>query len=301
MHFLTSLFDKFFKIDFWNVFIVKDSFENFLLTKGNNLKKAKKILSKKNIFFADPFILKVSNKYLSFLVEDFSFFYGGKLSKIKYSLTNKTIKKKFLLKGKHFSYPYIYNHKNKNYVFPEMSEDNQNLIFELKYNKKIIPIKNYLFGNNIVDPTILYFNKKFWLFCGIKGQNENKNLNLFYTDNLMGNWISHFQNPILKNKNHTRPAGSIIIHKNKIYRPSQDSKKGYGSRLYLNEIILLTESRYKEKVLFKISPTNKDYNGIHHLSYKDNYILFDQKYEKFTINKILYYLLKKFYFKPFIN
>lgn len=301
MYFLTSLFDKFFKIDFWNVFIVKDSFENFLLTKGNNLKRAKKIPSKKNIFFADPFILKVSNKYIFFLVEDFSLFYGGKVSTIKYCLTNKSIKKKFLLKGKHFSYPYIYNYKNKKYIFPEMSEDNQNLIFELKQNKKIIPIKNYLFGDNIVDPTIFYYKKKFWLFCGIKGQNENKNLNLFYTDNLMGNWISHSQNPILKNKNYTRPAGSIIIHKNKIYRPSQDSKKGYGSRLYLNEITLLTENKYKERVLFKISPTNKIYNGIHHLSYKDNYISFDQKYERYTVNKVLYYLLKKFYFKPFIN
>ena len=301
MQFINSLFDKFFKIDFWNVFLIKDSFENFLLTKGKNLKNAEKIFSTKNNFFADPFILKVSNKYVTFLVEDFSFFKGGRVSKIKYNLTNRTVNKKFLLKGKHFSYPYIYNHKKKKYIFPEMSEDNQNLMFELKYNKNIIPIKNYLFGDNIVDPTIIHFKNKFWLFCGVKGQNENKNLNLFYSDSLMGNWISHPQNPVLKNKNFTRPAGTIIIHKNKIYRPSQDSKEGYGSRLYMNEISMLTENKYKEKVLFKISPTNKNYNGIHHLSYKDNCISFDQKYERYTINKILYYFLKKFYFKHFIN
>ncbi len=301
MQFLKNLINKFLKVDFWNVYILEDTFQNFISSRGKNLKKAQKIVSRRNTFFADPFILDVNSKYISFLVEDFSFFKGGRVSKIKYNFNNKTIKKYPLLKGKHFSYPYIYNYKNKKYIIPEMSEDNQNLIFELKSNKNIVPIKNYLFGDSIVDPTVIYTKKKFWLFCGIKGQNENKNLNLFYTDNLFGNWISHPQNPILKNKNYTRPAGTIIFYKNKIYRPSQDSKEGYGSRLYLNEISLLTERKYKEKVLFKISPTNKNYNGIHHLSYKSNFISFDQKYERYTINKIFYYLLKKFYFKHFIN
>ena len=69
----------------------------------------------------------------------------------------------------------------------------------------------------------------------------------------------------------------------------------------MNEICLLTKSKYKEKVLFRISPSSKKYNGIHHLSYKDNFIVFDQKYERYTVNKIFYYFLKKFYFKHFIN
>ena len=301
MQYLKKIIDKFFKIDFWNVFIVEDSFQNFISSKGKNLKKAKKIRSERNTFFADPFILEVNKKYISLLVEDFSFFKGGRVSKIKYNFRNNKIERNPLLAGKHFSYPHIYNYKNKKYIFPEMSEDNQNLVFELKSNKNIFPIKNYLFGDNVVDPTIIYTKNFFWLFCGIKGRNENMDLNLFYCDNLFGNWISHPQNPILKNKNYTRPAGSIIFYKNKIFRPSQDSKEGYGSRLYMNEISVLTKSKYKEKVLFKISPTNKKYNGIHHLSCKDNYIVFDQKYERYTVNKIFYYFLKKFYFKHFIN
>ena len=42
-----------------------------------------------------------------------------------------------------------------------MSEDNQNLVFELKSNKNIFPIKNYLFGDNRRSHNNIY--QKFFL------------------------------------------------------------------------------------------------------------------------------------------
>ena len=67
-----------------------------------------------------------------------------------------------------FSYPHIYNYKNKKYIFPEMSEDNQNLVFELKSNKNIFPIKNYLFGDNVVESHNNIYQKFFFVFVGLK-------------------------------------------------------------------------------------------------------------------------------------
>ena len=50
MQYLKKIIDKFFKIDFWNVFIVEDSFQNFISSKGKNLKKQKNKIRKEYFF-----------------------------------------------------------------------------------------------------------------------------------------------------------------------------------------------------------------------------------------------------------
>ena len=94
--------------------------------------------------------------------------------------------------------PFIFENKV-SYLFPEMSEEDQNIIFK-KNNNKLYPVKNYLFGENVVDPSIIKFNKLYWLFCSFKNRQENKDLYLFYSKTLLGNWTGHPLNPIIKNK-----------------------------------------------------------------------------------------------------
>lgn len=289
-----------FQIDLWDLFYCKSNFDQFLKTKGKILKNNKKIHYKKNYFFADPFILKVKKNNIQLLVEDFSFLDGAKLSSINFNFLSNTLKINNLVKGKHFSYPFLFKNKKEIYLFPEMSEERQNIIF-LKKNNKIKSIKNYLFGENVIDPTIIKYGKYYWLFCSFKNMGENKNLYLFYAKNIFDNWIAHPKNPILKNSNKARPAGSIILHKGKLYRPAQNFKDGYGSGLYLNLIEKLDKNDYFEKTLFKINPLEKKYNGIHHISFKDGYFVFDQKFTVYSTYKIIYYILKKIYFKNYIN
>ena len=297
---ISRYFNSLFQIDFWDVFVSQANFKEFLNSKGKILANNRKVFTGKNTFFADPFFLSVKNSKLEFIVEDFSFFKGARLSHISYDYKKENLKKKTLIKGKHFSYPFILNKGRNIYVFPEMSEESQNFIFQLK-KKKLKPLKNYLFSDHVVDPTIVKHNKTYWMFCSLKNLNENKNLYLFYSNNIFGNWIAHPNNPIIKNKNFARPAGQIIIYKKKLYRPSQDFSEGYGSRLYLNLITKLNKLDYKEKILFKLKPMDKKYNGIHHISFKNKSFIFDQKYTVYSIKKFFYYLLKKFYFKKFTN
>jgi len=48
-----------------------------------------------------------------------------------------------------------------------------------------------------------------------------------------------------------------------------------------------------------LNALDKKYNGIHHISYKNNYFVFDQKYNEYSILKIFYYVSKKFIFKKY--
>ena len=122
-------------MDLWDIFYIKIDFETFLKSKGLIFKKNIKVLNKLSLFYADPFILSIKKNLIQVLVEDFSYFTGGKLSSLEINTKSRKVSKKVLIKGKHFSYPHIIFENKVSYLFPEMSEEDQNIIFKNNNNK----------------------------------------------------------------------------------------------------------------------------------------------------------------------
>ncbi len=277
-------------MDIWSIYITETSLHKFFNSKGKILfLKKKKIHSKKPSFFADPFIFKKSKKKITLLVEDFSFLFGGQISKIQ--VIGDKITKQKILSGKHFSYPFIFNNKNKNHLFPEMNEEKRNLMFTISKNK-LKKTQSYLLGYKVIDPTIIKIKDYYWLFCSLKNKGENKNLYLFYSKSIFSDWIAHEKNPVIKNVNFARNAGNIIQYNGNFYRPSQLSKgENYGSAIIINKILKINNNVYKEKKVFSIL-SEKKYQGIHHLSYLNGTFAYDQKRIVYSIFKPIYYLIK---------
>ncbi len=277
-------------MDVWTIFMSDTSLDNFFNSKGKILfLKKKKIQSKKPSFFADPFIFKKSKNKITLFVEDFSYLFGGQISKIQV-IGDKIIKQK-ILSGKHFSYPFIFNNKKKSHLFPEMNEENRNLFFTMSKNK-LKKSQSYLLGYKVIDPTIVKIKDYYWLFCSLKNKEENKNLYLFYSKNLYSDWIAHEKNPVIKNVNYARNAGNIIKFNGNFYRPSQLSKgDNYGSAIIINKILKINNSEYIEKKVFSIL-SEKNYQGIHHLSYLNGTFAYDQKKTVYSIFKPIYYFIK---------
>jgi hypothetical protein len=114
-------------------------------------------------------------------------------------------------------------------------------------------------------------------------------LNLFYADELTGDWTPHPLNPIITSIVSARPAGSFIKSGDKIIRPSQNSGLTYGNKIVLNEITELTETNYSEKKVEVIAPEdfkNKGIVGVHTISIMGNYTLVDAKFTGFKIGKL---------------
>ena len=288
---IKNLIDRIFKIDFWEVNLSEMTLKEFFKSKGSIYNNKIKIKSSFLGFFADPFIIKKNQNEIKLLVEDFSFFSGGKISLIKKK--GKIYKRKILLRGKHFSYPFVMKYNKKLLIVPEMTEQQENKTY-LFNGTKIIKEKKYLLGHKVIDPTICKIGKLYWLFCALQISDNkiNNNLYLFYSSNPFDNWISHKQNPVLKNKRHSRPGGSIIKYKNELYRPSQNStENSYGNQLIINKIIKISKYNYSEKQEFKIKPPY-NFDGIHHLSFLNGLFAFDLKKNKYTLFKSLYYILK---------
>jgi len=104
------------------------------------------------------------------------------------------------------------------------------------------------------DCTILKYEDKYWLF-GILSEDEGKDYKLyvFFSDTLLGPYISHASNPLRNGLDGTRSAGNFIIVDGVIYRPTQNCKNGYGESITINKLTRLNEISVTEEPYMTIS------------------------------------------------
>jgi len=221
-------------------------------------------------FVADPFFAYTNKKYYVFF-EALNRKTG--LGEIGYAvssdLKNWEYKKIILKEAFHLSYPYLFLWKNEYYMIPESNQDRSVRLYKASnFPDKWKYVGNILNGYPFSDPSIFRYMDKWWLFVTIP---ESDILNLYYSDELLGEWKYHPANPIIKsNKHYARPAGRVIIHNGLPYRVTQDVEPYYGIQVFAFEITELTENTYSEKLVSKepiITKSGQGWNarGMHHI------------------------------------
>ncbi|MBK7855148.1 MAG: hypothetical protein IPJ79_09775 [Bacteroidetes bacterium] len=290
LRFVKNLLKHYFKLFFikeiWNVGIInKPITEIFKPVFFDNVKW---LPEPENGFNADPFGY-VSKQGLNVFYEKLFFNNNiGDISMRKYNdvdgLTDERI---FLKQDTHLSYPFFLDVPGTLYMIPESCEANSLTAFRMDKDNVEIVDKLILFDNaKIVDPTIIFYNARYWLFCTLKGGLPDLKLNVFYSDELNGNWTSHKRNPVKTSIQSARPGGTPFLFNGSWVRPSQDSSYSYGDRIVLNKIVKLTEEEFEEEVIGYAEPKqlNKYKRGLHTLSAAGNYTLIDAKRNKLSFN-----------------
>lgn len=227
----------------------------------DQLNTYQQILPPKDRFWADPFIVEENGVYYVF-VEELKYWEGkGYISviELKEEVSKPLKSQKILEQPYHLSYPFIFKLKDTYYMIPE-SIANKTIAL---YKCEDFPLKwrycSTLMENVIAaDSTIKFHDGKYWLFTLIEpeqGITTNKDLHIFYSDDLLSNhWVAHSANPVVSNVSSARPAGNIFEDKGVLYRPSQDCSKRYGWAMCVNQIITLNENEYLEKKVAHIMP-----------------------------------------------
>ena len=72
---------------------------------------------------------------------------------------------------------------------------------------------------------------------------------LYYSADILGDWISHPANPISTDIRSSRGGGAIYREGERLIRPSQDCSGNYGRSFTLNEILVLNREEYRERHL----------------------------------------------------
>jgi len=236
----------------------------------------------KNFFRADPFLIVKDQKAYIFFEEFHESINKGHISVVMLSKKGQHSEPiKILDRPYHISYPFIFQYQDDYYMIPETSA---NKTVEL-YKCRSFPhewdfVENLMTGIVLIDPTLLYYNKRWWLF-GTRPEpsftSTNDQLFLYSSETILSpRWDPHPQNPVVTNISNCRPAGCIFSRNGKFYRPAQNNaSKQYGYAIKINEIEVLSETEYKEKEVFEILPDSKNLCALHTLNFTDDLIVID--------------------------
>lgn len=231
-------------------------------------------------FAADPFIArspKHKNEYIILfegypwknrrgIIESVSFING------RFCNRNIVLESEF-----HLSYPFIFSESEITLFLPEHAESNDLSLYEIDIDSLLFKKQSAGHRGNLIDTTICRFNNLYWMFATLSGDNVNRDLYIYYSNDLRSPWSAHALNPVKSDISNARPAGQIIYHADKMFRPAQDCRTHYGSGVIVNEIKKLTEHEFEEVPVSEIRPepgTRYDY-GLHTISSAGDYTVID--------------------------
>jgi hypothetical protein len=225
------------------------------------------------MFVADPFMLRVEGAWYMFF-EVFNRNTGkGEIGLAKSENGFKWVYQKIVLSESfHLSYPYVFQWENEFFMMPESHSD---LSIRL-YRAKAFPVEwefagTLLSGQRFADSSIVYHDKKWWLFTETNPDLKHDTLRLFYAESLFGLWTEHPCSPVVTNNPHiARPAGRFFSYDGKLVRYAQDCYPDYGVQVRAFVAAELGTTVYEEKEISAnpvLGPSGRGWNahGMHHV------------------------------------
>jgi small nuclear ribonucleoprotein (snRNP)-like protein len=254
----------------WSIGLCRGDIKNIIRNKNFDQNIFWLPLNSLDHFQADPFLLKAIDGNVNILLEDFPFDdYYGKISLMKLDNNFNLIDHKILLDTRsHLSYPFVYLENNITYIFPEAAHSGKLSCYQYNpVNESLTFLKDIL-DLPLLDSTIIKLDEKYWLFGTLYGEDPHNKLYIFYSENLLGPYIPHPQNPVKNSLNGTRPAGDFIKVDGSIFRPSQNCENQYGESITINKVNILDEFKFEEEPYMLISidrskHSNRRINTIH--------------------------------------
>jgi hypothetical protein len=251
------------------------------------------IASPFGINWADPFVIQRDGKTFLFVEELNATEYKGYIVALEMGEKGEIVQSwKILEKKYHISYPFIFEWNNQLYMIPETSADRTIQLYRCdRFPDKWTFIMNLMENVVAMDTTLFHHAEKWWMFTSICESEcfpEHHELFLYSsTDLLTANWKSHPLNPIVHDIRNSRAAGRIFKYEDRFYRPAQDCAGQYGKAIQLNEITLINELEYEEKLVKRYDATwKKGLIGTHTFNFNGPIMAIDVSRLKTRLNII---------------
>jgi hypothetical protein len=183
----------------------------------------------------------------------------------------------------HLSYPYIVPDLALRMV-PEASESNAVTSYAIgDDDERWHAVDVLLDGVAAVDPSIIFYQGMWWLFC-TSAEDPLLKLSIYHSARFEGPWQAHARNPVKTDIRSARPGGTPFSFRGSLFRPAQDCASSYGSRITLNRVTLLTPEDFAEETAAVIEPDPHSAfrDGLHTVSAFGENTLIDGKYHAFV-------------------
>lgn len=230
-------------------------------------------------WFADPFILEVSDTEIVLLVEELSYSTNkGRIARLvvnKHTWALESMKIIFEL-DTHLSFPMIFRRNEDLIIIPENSASG--MCYAYQYNSSddsVIQIARVC-HEPLTDAAILRIDGTSKLLSTSAPTPNGNELSVFGFDvdtlEATNKAIIRFDRPIARN------AGSPFLHKGKLYRPAQDCGGAYGKGVVLQEVESDGNGDLRFKDVASIYPFDFKYHlGLHTLNVYDGMCVIDAR------------------------
>lgn len=240
---------------------------------ATDLNSFKQLIPPADRFWADPFVVAREGKHYIFFEELFYSDYKGHISVLE--LDEQGVASdpvKVIEQPYHMSYPLLFEYEDELYMLPETAANNSLELYRCTdFPHGWVHHKTLMQQVRAFDATPHYHDRRWWLFVNMQahpGISDWDELYVFYADSpLSEDWTAHPQNPVVSSVASARPAGHLFEQDGVLYRPSQDSSRGYGYGLKLNHVVTLTETHYQEETLRTLTPWDNTITATHTLNY----------------------------------
>lgn len=147
----------------------------------------------------------------------------------------------------HLSYPYVFEWQGEYYMIPETLEPDAVRLYKASSFPTKWSLVRTLIDGQCADPSIFYFEGRWWLFaCTTPYLHDT--LRLYFARDLLGPWVEHPRSPIIEGDHRlARPAGRVLVFDGRVVRFAQDCYPTYGSQVRAFEISPLTPTDYGEQ------------------------------------------------------
>lgn len=232
----------------------------------------------KSRWYADPFILRVTENEIVLLVEELSYEINkGRIAKLIVDRrTFKLLSMKIILDlPTHLSFPMIFRNEHSIIVIPENSASGKSSAYSYDAETDEMHFIEDVCDLPLTDATILqYGDKNYILATSLPDPNGNR-LQIFEFDNenlkARPLYDCTFDSSVARN------AGSPFIIDGRLYRPAQDCNGEYGKGVCIQELeIDESTDRFRFKNVASIYPFNSHYHlGLHTLNIHDGMCVID--------------------------
>lgn len=222
----------------------------------------------KDRWFADPFVLDVTEDKILLLVEELRYAHRvGRIAKLTIDRKTMTIERcDILLEGEHhLGFPNIKRQHGRIYVYPECCLDGDLKIYEYDPEQNCLSFCQVICDKGVWDATMTS------LLGGRKllGQYQNEFiLDIFDWDDQVGRYVysESVESPLQNN----RLAGGIFEYKGTVYCPTQDCTEHYGGGVCLKKIEMKDGHVVLHEGKVLRSPISRYQEGLHTINaYKD--------------------------------
>ena len=263
--------------DMWNLGFITDDITDVIKSDKLNIHWMKHNYTDR--WFADPYLLEVTDKQIVVLVEEFCYkLRKGRIARLVVSRPDYVLQdmKIILELPTHLSFPVIYRKDNEVYVMPENSKsggiviyryDEQNFKLEKVQEVSMLPL---------TDATIVKLKSGEEYVFSTKLPNPNGDeLQIYSFD---GKTMLMDEKPIASvsfPSNIARNAGDAFYIDEQMYRPAQDCNKCYGNGIVIQKVNK-EGNTFMFETINSFHSANPDYSlGYHTFNMKKGLIVVD--------------------------